>query len=594
MAHTHYSQALISLITLTLISRPPLQMVESAIGVNWGSVSYHRLSPSIVVDLLKHNKIQKVKLFDADPGALRALMGSGIQVMVGIPNEMLSVLSSSSVASDLWVRQNVSSYVGKYGADISKFRSKEEEKEVSSDLVSLDDYEECRRYIAVGNEPFLTSYSGQYQSYVVPALLNLQQSLAKANLVGYVKLVVPCNADVYESSLPSQGTFRPELTDVITQLVSFLNSNGSPFVVNIYPFLNLYQNTDFPEDYAFFEGTSHSVTDGQNIYSNAFDGNLDTLVAALSKLGYGQISIVIGEVGWPTDGAPNANLTAARAFNQGLINHVLSNKGTPLRPGVPPMDVYLFGLLDEGAKSTLPGNFERHWGIFSFDGQAKYQLNLGLGNGLLKNAKDVQYLPSRWCIANPYSDLSGGMTNHLNIACSAADCTTLNYGGSCNAIGAKGNISYAFNSYYQMQKQNSRSCEFDGLGLITFLNPSIGQCRFLVGISDNISSSVVSHTSFWVLSLRDYKIQIINLDVMSGVITQGLNVAYNDSVMIERKKDDDGNEKEEGFLSGEDGFETLYEKDETTDGVLGGIEFEFKEMPVGGAALDLVGVPLPD
>ncbi|KAF9590425.1 hypothetical protein IFM89_035260, partial [Coptis chinensis] len=25
-----------------------------------------------------------------------------------------------------------------------------------------------------------------------------------------------------------------------------------------------------------------------------------------------------------------------------------------------------------------------------------------------------------------------------------------------------------------------------------------------------------------------------------------------------------------------------------------GIEFEFKEMPVGGAALDLVGVPLPD
>ncbi|KAF9621445.1 hypothetical protein IFM89_021484 [Coptis chinensis] len=395
MAHTHYSQALISLITLTLLSSPPLQMVESAIGVNWGSVSYHRLSPSIVVDLLKHNKIQKVKLFDADPGALRALMGSGIQVMVGIPNEMLSVLSSSSVASDLWVRQNVSSYVGKYGADISKFRSKEEEKEVSSDLVSLDDYEECRRYhLVLGMNLSFTSYSGQYQSLVVPALLNLQQSLAKANLVGYVKLVVPCNADVYESSLPSQGTFRPELTDVITQLVSFLNSNGSPFVM------------------------------GRIFIPMHLMETLTSLVAALSKLGSGQISIVIG------------------------------------------------------AKSTLPGNFERHWGIFSFDGQAKYQLNLGLGNGLLKNAKDVQYLPSRWCIANPYSDLSGGMTNHLNIACSAADCTTLNYGGSCNAIGAKGNISYAFNSYYQMQKQNSRSCEFDGLGLITFLNPSIGQCRF--------------------------------------------------------------------------------------------------------------------
>lgn len=93
-------------------------MVESAIGVNWGTVSFRRLKPSTVVDLLKDNKIQKVKLFEADPGVLRALMGSGIQVMVGIPNEMLAPLSSSTAASDLWVRQNVSAYMGKGGADI--------------------------------------------------------------------------------------------------------------------------------------------------------------------------------------------------------------------------------------------------------------------------------------------------------------------------------------------------------------------------------------------------------------------------------------------------------------------------------------------
>lgn len=322
----------------------------------------------------------------------------------------------------------------------------------------------------------------------MPALLNLQQSLAKANLAGYVKLVVPCNADAYESTLPSQGAFRPELTQIITQIVSFLNSNGSPFVVNIYPFLSLYANADFPQEYAFFEGTTHAVTDGPNVYYNAFDGNFDTLIAALSKLGYGQMPIVIGEVGWPTDGAIGANLTAARVFNQGLINHVLSNKGTPLRPGVPPVDIYLFSLLDEGAKSVLPGSFERHWGIFSFDGQAKYALKLGSGNRLLKNARNVQYLPSRWCVANPSTDLSE-VTNHIKLACSVADCTTLNYGGSCNAIGAKGNISYAFNSYYQLQMQNSQSCDFDGLGMVTFLDPSVGDCRFVVGLTDVSSSS---------------------------------------------------------------------------------------------------------
>ncbi|KAF8031650.1 hypothetical protein BT93_D0765 [Corymbia citriodora subsp. variegata] len=467
----------VAIFSLFLVLSSSFPVTESAIGVNWGTVSFHRLKPSTVVDLLQQNKIQKVKLFDADPGALRALKGSGIEVMVGIPNEMLAVLGSSSVASDLWVRQNVSSFVGKGGAAI--------------------------RYVAVGNEPFLSSYAGQFQNNVMPALLNLQQSLARANLAGYVKLVVPCNADAYEADLPSQGAFRPELTQIITQLVSFLNSNGSPFVVNIYPFLSLYGSTDFPQDYAFFEGTTHAVTDGANVYTNAFDGNFDTLVAALTKLGYGQMPIVIGEVGWPSDGAVSANLSAARAFNQGLINHVLSNRGTPLRPGVPPMDVYLFSLLDEGAKSVLPGTFERHWGIFSFDGQAKYALNLGMGNRLLKNARNVQYLPSRWCVADPSKDLSA-VTNHMKLACSVADCTTLNYGGSCNGIGAKGNISYAFNSYYQLQMQNSQSCDFDGLGMVTFLDPSIGECRFLVGVTDTTSAAVGRYwrgVIVWVLVL---------------------------------------------------------------------------------------------
>lgn len=93
-------------------------MAESAIGVNWGTVSFRKLKPSTVVDLLRDNKIPKVKLFETEHGVLKALMGSGIQVMLGIPNEMLPLLSSSSSASDSWVRQNVSAYMGKGGADI--------------------------------------------------------------------------------------------------------------------------------------------------------------------------------------------------------------------------------------------------------------------------------------------------------------------------------------------------------------------------------------------------------------------------------------------------------------------------------------------
>ena len=139
----------------------------------------------------------------------------------------------------------------------------------------------------MGNEPFLTSYQGQFESYIIPAMTNIQQSLVKANLASYVKLVVPCNADAYESaSVPSQGVFRAELTQIMTQLAAFLSSSGAPFVVNIYPFLSLYQNSDFPQDYAFFEGSTHPLVDGPNVYYNAFDGNFDTLVSALGKIGY--------------------------------------------------------------------------------------------------------------------------------------------------------------------------------------------------------------------------------------------------------------------------------------------------------------------
>lgn len=96
-----------------------LQAVQSGIGLNWGTLSLHRLSPPTVVNLLKLNKINKVKLFDADPYVLKALMNSPIEVMLGIPNDMLPLLTSSTAAADLWVSQNVSRYMLKGGGGVN-------------------------------------------------------------------------------------------------------------------------------------------------------------------------------------------------------------------------------------------------------------------------------------------------------------------------------------------------------------------------------------------------------------------------------------------------------------------------------------------
>ena len=52
------------------------------LGVNWGTVSSHKLAPETVIQLLKDNGIQKVKLFDADPTILKALAGAGRDAVI--------------------------------------------------------------------------------------------------------------------------------------------------------------------------------------------------------------------------------------------------------------------------------------------------------------------------------------------------------------------------------------------------------------------------------------------------------------------------------------------------------------------------------
>lgn len=222
----------------------------------------------------------------------------------------------------------------------------------------------------------MDGYAGRYQNLVLPALQNIQSALAAAGLSTTVKAVVPCNADVLSlATYPSQVTFRSDLATLMMQIVAALATTGSPFVINFYPFLSLYQNANFPIDYAFFAGTANPVHDGTLIYTNVFDASYDGLVRALTGGGYPNMSIIVGEIGWPTDGTVYANVTLAQRFNQQLVNHMLGGGGTPLRPNTQ-IEGYLFSLLDEDAKSTLPGPFERHWGVFNYDGSLKYPLDL--------------------------------------------------------------------------------------------------------------------------------------------------------------------------------------------------------------------------
>nr|GMC95578.1 glucan endo-1,3-beta-glucosidase 8-like [Ipomoea batatas] len=438
------------------------------LGVNWGTMASHKLPPKTVVQMLKDNGIQKVKLFDADQSSMSALAGTDIEVMVAIPNDQLLAMNDYDRAKD-WVKRNVTRYNFKGGVNI--------------------------KYVAVGNEPFLTSYNNSFINTTFPALQNIQNALNDAGVGDSIKATVPLNADVYNSpednAVPSAGRFRQDISEQMNQIVGFLHQNNAPFTVNIYPFLSLYANEHFPVDFAFFDGAANPIVDNGVQYTNVFDANYDTLVSALKAAGYGDMPVLVGEVGWPTEGDRNANVNLAYRFYKGLLPRLAANKGTPLRPGY--MEVYLFGLIDEDIKSIAPGNFERHWGIFRYDGQPKFPMDLtGQGQDkLLARAQDVKYLPNKWCRLRPDAKDLSKLADNINYACTFSDCTALGYGSSCNGLDANGNASYAFNMYFQVQNQDEFSCNFQGLAMVTDVNISQANCNFSIQIATSFSPELL-------------------------------------------------------------------------------------------------------
>jgi len=316
---------------------------------------------------------------------------------------------------------------------------------------------------------------------------NVQRAINKAGFGNKIKVTTALNADVYESATdkPSDGNFRKDIYDLMKQIVSFLEENKSPFLVNIYPFLSLYQNDNFPEDYAFFDGNAKGTDDKDVHYSNMFDANLDTLVWSLKKVGHPNVSIVIGEVGWPTDGDKNANKENAKRFYQGFLKKMAKKKGTPHHPQT--MITYLFSLTDENQKSIAPGDFERHWGIFSYDGKPKFSIDFS-GQGEDKMpvaAKGVLYQEQKWCVVKRKKIKKQDLQDSFGYACEKGDCTSLGPSRSCANLDANGNASYAFNQYFQINDQSVEACDFNGLAEIVPNDPSNGTCRFPIAILSN-------------------------------------------------------------------------------------------------------------
>lgn len=67
--------------------------------------------------MLKDNGINQVKLFDSDPWTLSSLAGTGMEVMVAIPNKDMARYLKYKKAKQ-FVKHSVSKYLHDGGVDI--------------------------------------------------------------------------------------------------------------------------------------------------------------------------------------------------------------------------------------------------------------------------------------------------------------------------------------------------------------------------------------------------------------------------------------------------------------------------------------------
>ncbi|XP_010274875.1 PREDICTED: glucan endo-1,3-beta-glucosidase 14-like [Nelumbo nucifera] len=339
----------IFLLVSILISGLGFQRGVSALGINYGQVGNNLPSPGKVLALLRSLRISKARIYDTNPQVLTSFANSGIDLMVTAENEILDVLIDPHQALQ-WVATRIRPYFP--ATRISG--------------------------IAVGNEVF-TSDDPTLMANLVPAMINIHGALVQLGLDQYIQVSTANSLAVLANSYPpSAGSFRDDLVGVMSQYLQFLARTRAPFWINAYPYLS-YKDDPFRVslDYALFNPNPGMVDPNTKLsYDNMLYAQVDAVVFAVSRMGYGGLEIRVSETGWPSKGDPDevgATMENAEVYNRNLLRRQLGNEGTPLRPSQR-LEVYLFALFNEDMK---PGpTSERNYGLYQPDGTMTYNVGL--------------------------------------------------------------------------------------------------------------------------------------------------------------------------------------------------------------------------
>ncbi|XP_059642581.1 glucan endo-1,3-beta-glucosidase 14-like [Cornus florida] len=317
-------------------------------GVNYGRIADNIPQPESVVTLLKAAKIKNIRIYDASHEVLTAFKGSGIEIVVGVGNEYLEEMSVNEVRAMDWVKENVQPFLPKTSI----------------------------RGIAVGNE-ILGSTDPELWEVLVGAVKNVYNALDRLDLSKVVEVSSPHSEAVFANSFPpSACVFKESILPYMKPLLQFFSQIGSPFYINAYPFLAYMSDPEHIDiNYALFQ-SNPGIYDAKTKlhYYNMFEAQVDAAYAALEKVGFEKMDVIVSETGWASRGDESeagATVKNARTYNYNLKKLLAKKKGTPYRPKKV-IKAYVFALFNENLK---PGpTSERNFGLFKADGSIAYDI----------------------------------------------------------------------------------------------------------------------------------------------------------------------------------------------------------------------------
>lgn len=301
-----------------------------------------------MVTLLKAAKIKNIRIYDANHEILTAFRGSGIEIIVGLPNEFLKEISVGEDGAVNWIKANVEPF------------------HPATKIVG----------IAVGNE-ILGGNDMELWEVLLPAVKNVHSALQRLGLAKSIHVSSPHSEAVFASSFPpSSCVFREDVAQFMKPLLQFFSQIDAPFYINAYPFLAYKSDPEHIDiNYALFKKNAGIFDAKTNLhYDNMFDAQIDAAYAALEKVGFGKMEVIVSETGWASHGDENeagADLKNARTYNYNLKKKLAKKKGTPYRPKIK-VRAYIFALFNENLK---PGpTSERNFGLFKPDGSIAYDI----------------------------------------------------------------------------------------------------------------------------------------------------------------------------------------------------------------------------